>query len=93
MNFTERRNALRTAAIASDETATQSAGAPNPACRLDKSTVGPGDEVGPAAFDAGAPNAACRLDESTVGPGDEVGPAALDAGARLRSSWPLPLKA
>ena len=28
------------------------AGAPNPACRLDESTVGPGDEVGPAAFDA-----------------------------------------
>ena len=29
-------------------------GAPNPACRLDESTVGPGDGVGPAAFDAGA---------------------------------------
>ena len=29
------------------------AGAPNPACRLGESAVGPGDEVGPAAFDAG----------------------------------------
>ena len=35
-------------------TATVGAGAPNPACRLDESTVGPGDEVGPAAFDAAA---------------------------------------
>jgi hypothetical protein len=32
------------------------AGAPNPACRLDKSTVGPGDEVGPAASDNGVWN-------------------------------------
>jgi 60 kDa SS-A/Ro ribonucleoprotein len=30
------------------------AGAPDPACRSVKSTVGPGDEVGPAVFDAGA---------------------------------------
>ena len=30
------------------------AGVPNPACRLDKSTDCPGDEVGPAAFDTGA---------------------------------------
>ena len=30
------------------------AGAPNPACRLEKSTICSGDEVGPAAFDAGA---------------------------------------
>ena len=30
-----------------------SAGAANPACRLDKSTVGPGDGVGPAALDTG----------------------------------------
>jgi 3-oxocholest-4-en-26-oate---CoA ligase len=29
-------------------------GAPDPACRSEESTVGPGDEVGPAAFDAGA---------------------------------------
>ena len=29
------------------------AGAPDPACRSEKSTVRPGDEVGPAAFDAG----------------------------------------
>jgi H+/Cl- antiporter ClcA len=39
----------------------KSAGAPDPACRSGLSTVCPGDEVGPAAFDAGAPNLACRL--------------------------------
>ncbi len=55
------------------------AGAPDPACRSVESTVGPGDGVGPAAFDAGAPDPACRSVESTVGPGDGVGPAAFDA--------------
>jgi hypothetical protein len=48
-----------------------------------KSTVGPGDEVGPAASHTGAPDPACRSVKSTVGPGDEVGSAALNTGAIL----------
>ncbi len=36
------------------------AGAPDPACRSEERTIGPGDAVGPAAFDAGAPDPACR---------------------------------
>ncbi len=39
------------------------AGAPNPACRLDESSVRPGDEVGPAAFDAVVAN---RLGEGSA---------------------------
>ena len=60
------------------------AGAPNPACRLDQSTVGSGDGVGPAEFVAGAPNPARRLDQSTVGSGDGVGPAEFVAGALVK---------
>ena len=48
-------------------------GAPDPHLPLVESTVGPGNEVGPAPFDAGAPDPHLPLVESTVGPGDEVG--------------------
>ena len=40
-------------------------GASNPACRLVKGTVRPGDEVGPAAFDAGARTDAKRPEVTT----------------------------